>query len=114
MKRKTCAYNRLKEIKKRKTLRGKQRVVLLMNSVSKRTVVLLNPSLFYFFIPFFKKNRGRPFKTTSVDILVLINYCGFLTAFFCRVTAVCASNLPFIEAPVCILIPVFPKIIPSK
>ncbi len=32
---------------------GKQRVELLMNSVGKRTVVLLNPSFFYFFNPFF-------------------------------------------------------------
>jgi hypothetical protein len=44
---------RLKEIKKRRALRGKQRVELLMNSVGKRTVVLLNPSFFYFFNPFF-------------------------------------------------------------
>lgn len=44
---------RLKEIKKRRALRGKQRVVLLINSASKRAVVLLNPSFFYFFNPFF-------------------------------------------------------------
>jgi len=44
---------RLKEIKKRRALRGKQRVELLINSVSKRTVVLLNPSFFYFFNPLF-------------------------------------------------------------
>ena len=44
---------RLKEIKKRRALRGKQRVELLINSVGKRTVVLLNPSFFYFFNPFF-------------------------------------------------------------
>jgi hypothetical protein len=44
---------RLKEIKKRRALRGKQRVELLTNSVGKRTVVLLNPSFFYFFNPFF-------------------------------------------------------------
>jgi len=44
---------RLKEIKKRRALRGKQRVVLLMNSAGKRRVVVLNPSFFYFFNPFF-------------------------------------------------------------
>ena len=54
---------RLKEIKKRRALRGKQRVELLIypvgqtsygvNRVGKRTVVLLNPSFFYFFNPFF-------------------------------------------------------------
>ena len=44
---------RLKEIKKRRALRGKQRVELLINSVGKRTVVLLIPSFFYFFNPFF-------------------------------------------------------------
>jgi len=43
----------LKEIKKRRALRGKQRVELLINSAGKRTVVLLNPSFFYFFNPFF-------------------------------------------------------------
>jgi hypothetical protein len=45
--------SRLKEIKKRRALIGKQRVELLMNSVGKRTVVLLIPSFFYFFNPFF-------------------------------------------------------------
>jgi hypothetical protein len=44
---------RLKEIKKRRALRGKQRVELLINSAGKRTVVVLNPSFFYFFNPFF-------------------------------------------------------------
>jgi len=44
---------RLKEIKKRRALRGKQRVELLINSAGKRTVILLNPSFFYFFNPFF-------------------------------------------------------------
>lgn len=49
-----AAHNiRLKEIKKRRALRGKQRVVLLTNRVGKRTVMLLNPSFFYFFNPFF-------------------------------------------------------------
>ena len=42
---------RLKEIKKRRALRGKQRVELLINSVGKRTVVLLNPSFFTSLIP---------------------------------------------------------------
>ena len=45
--------SRLKEIKKRRALRAKQRVELLTHSVGKRTVVLLNPSFFYFFNPFF-------------------------------------------------------------
>jgi len=56
---------RLKEIKKRRALRGKQRVELLMNSAGKRTVVLLNPSFFYFFNPFFVIRhswRHRDFK----------------------------------------------------
>jgi len=44
---------RLKEIKKRRALRGKQTVELLTNSAGKRTVVFLNPSFFYFFNPFF-------------------------------------------------------------
>ena len=44
---------RLKEIKKRRALRGKQRVELLINSAGKRTVMLLIPSFFYFFNPFF-------------------------------------------------------------
>jgi len=35
---------RLKEIKKGRALRGKQRVELLTNSAGNRTVVLLNPS----------------------------------------------------------------------
>lgn len=49
-----AAHNiRLKEILKRRALRGKQRVEHLINSVGKRTVVLLNPSFFYFFNPFF-------------------------------------------------------------
>ena len=55
---KTAANIRLKEIKKRRTLRGKQRVELLMNSVVKRTVVLLNPSFFYFFNPFFVSSNN--------------------------------------------------------
>lgn len=42
---------RLKEIKKRRALRGKQRVEHLMNSVGKRTVVVLNPSFFTSLIP---------------------------------------------------------------
>src|ERR1700733_4151661 len=45
--------SRLKEIKKRRALFGNQRVELLINSVGKRTVVVLNPSFFYFFNPFF-------------------------------------------------------------
>jgi hypothetical protein len=43
---------RLKEIKKRRALIGKQRVEPLMNSVGKRTVELLNPSFFTSLIPF--------------------------------------------------------------
>ena len=50
---------RLKEIKKRRALRGKQRVELLMNSVGKRTVVHLNPSFFYFFNPFFVSGQAK-------------------------------------------------------
>jgi hypothetical protein len=59
---------RLKEVKKRKALRGKQRVELLMNSVGKRKVVLLNPSFFYFFNPFLvsvnalHSARGREYR----------------------------------------------------
>jgi hypothetical protein len=41
---------RLKEIKKRRALRGNQTVKLLINSAGKRTVVLLNPSFFYFWL----------------------------------------------------------------
>ena len=42
---------RLKEIKKRRALIGKQRVEHLTNSAGKRTDVVLNPSFFYFFNP---------------------------------------------------------------
>ena len=49
----TADNSKIKEIKKRRALIGKQRVELLINSVGKRTVVLLNPSFFYFFNPFF-------------------------------------------------------------
>jgi len=42
---------RLKELKKRRALKGKQTVELLMNSVGKRTIVLLNPSFFTSLIP---------------------------------------------------------------
>jgi hypothetical protein len=45
------AHIKIKEIKKRRALIGKQRVELLMNSVGKRTVVLLNPSFFTSLIP---------------------------------------------------------------
>ena len=61
---------RLKEIKKRRALRGKQRVELLMNSAGKRTVVLLNPSFFYFFNPFFVMRhawRQCDFKLCSIE-----------------------------------------------
>ena len=50
---------RLKEIKKRRALIGKQRVELLTNSVGKRTVVLLIPSFFYFFNPFFVSSKHK-------------------------------------------------------
>ena len=49
---------RLKEIKKRRALIGKRTVVQVTNSVSKRTVVVLNPSFFYFFNPFFVSYNG--------------------------------------------------------
>jgi hypothetical protein len=45
--------------------------------------------------------------TTPTDL-------GFVTVFFSRVTAVCASIIPFIDAPVSILIAVPPSIVPSK
>ncbi len=74
MKRKTfvarsraAANIRLKEIKKRRALFGNQRVELLTNSVGKRTVVLLNPSFFYFFNPFFvMENRRATVLTQTV------------------------------------------------
>jgi hypothetical protein len=53
----TAANIRLKEILKRKPLFGNQRVELLINRVGKRTVVLLNPSFFYFFNPFFVSRK---------------------------------------------------------
>jgi type IX secretion system substrate protein len=58
---------RLKEIKKRRALRGKQRVEHLINSVGKRTVVLLNPSFFYFFNPFFV--IGNPLRSEQTTQL---------------------------------------------
>ena len=57
-----AANIRLKEIKKRRALRGKQRVELLTNSVGKRTVVLLIPSFFYFFNPFFVMRNCFPLR----------------------------------------------------
>jgi hypothetical protein len=59
---KTAANIRLKEIKKRRALRGKRRVEHLINSAGKGTFVLLNPSFFYFFNPFFVISH---FKTTE-------------------------------------------------
>ena len=56
---------RLKEIKKRRALRGKQRVVVLTNSVGNRTVVVLNPSFFYFFNPFFV--MGKAMRNQNVN-----------------------------------------------
>ena len=50
---------RLKEIKKRRALRGKQTVELLINSAGKRTVVVLIPSFFYFFNPFFVSGNAE-------------------------------------------------------
>ena len=48
-------------------MRGNQRVVLLMNSVGKRTVVLLNPSFFYFFNPFYVCNNNKTNHMTSIE-----------------------------------------------
>ena len=39
---------------------------------------------------------------------------GFVTVFICRVTAVCASNLPFTDAPVFAATIVLASTIPSK
>ena len=61
---------RLKEIKKRRALRGKERVELLMNSEGKRTVVLLNPSFFTSLIPSSlceTRVRHRNFKQCIFD-----------------------------------------------
>jgi hypothetical protein len=58
---------RLKEIKKRRALRGNQRVELLTNSVGKRTVVVLNPSFFYFFNPFFVTSNAMTTVQPSTD-----------------------------------------------
>ncbi len=64
-----AANIRLKEIKKRRALIGKQRVELLTNSAGKGTVVVLNPSFFYFFNPFFvrcnPKRRHNRQQTNS-------------------------------------------------
>jgi hypothetical protein len=57
--------SRLKEIKKRRALIGKQRVELLINSEGKRTVVVLNPSFFYFFNPFFV--IGNPWAASRLQ-----------------------------------------------
>ncbi len=57
---------RLKEIKKRRALRGKQTVELLTNSEVKRTVVVLNPSFFYFFNPFFVIGNPFALRTNGV------------------------------------------------
>jgi hypothetical protein len=56
----------LKEIKKGRALRGKQRVGLLINSAGKRTVVVLNPSFFYFFNHFFV--TCRPKEQTDLSV----------------------------------------------
>jgi hypothetical protein len=60
--------SRLKEIKKRRALRGKQRVEYLINGVGKRTVVTLNPSFFYFFNPFFV--IGNPLRSEQTAQLI--------------------------------------------
>ena len=54
-------------------MRGKQRVVLLMNSAGKRTVVVLNPSFFYFFNPFFvMRNVNRAMNKL---FLLILTFC---------------------------------------
>ena len=58
--------------------------------------------------------KKRLQNAAAFPIFYFDHYCGLVTVFVCNVTAVCASILPFIEAPVCMLIPVAPKIIPSK
>ena len=64
---------RLKEIKKRRALRGKHPSADgLMNSVGKRTVVVLNPSFFYFFNPFFVIGNFKIMRT--IAILLLTTY----------------------------------------
>ena len=41
------------------------------------------------------------------------SYRGWVTAFICRVTAVCAYSLPLMDAPVCMAINDFDRMIPS-
>lgn len=48
-----AANIKTKRNQKKKGFESKQRVEHLINSLGKRTVVLLNPSFFYFFNPFF-------------------------------------------------------------
>ena len=45
--------------------------------------------------------------------LIFLLY-GFLTTFFCNVTAVCASSLPLIDAPVFMAINVLSRMVPTK
>jgi len=70
---------RLKEIKKRRALRGKQRVELVINSVGTRTVVLLNPSFFYFFNPFFVMRNNLAALLTRT-VLILFGFFGIANA----------------------------------
>jgi hypothetical protein len=64
----TSDNTKIKRNKKRRALRGKQRVELLMNSVGKRTVVLLNLSFFYFFNPFFVSGHAMTtVQTLTID-----------------------------------------------
>ena len=60
-----------------------------------------------------KKEATRMGRFFS-DILILLNYYGFVTALPSRMTAVCASALPRYDAPVFKVIAVHDIMIPSK
>ncbi len=63
---------RLKEIKKRRALISKQTVVQVTNSVGKGTIVVLTPSFFYFFNPFFVSGHAMETAYTLSLLLDLL------------------------------------------
>ena len=60
---------RLKEIKKRRALIGKQRVVVLINSVGKRTVMLLIPSMLWARLKNDIADRHESHQSLSLTVL---------------------------------------------
>jgi len=86
--------SKVKRNKKRRALRGKQRVELVINRLGKRTVMLLNPSFFYFFNPLFvmrhawdsanlKHCARNSEKINQSNMIKIILLCLFSNVMFC-------------------------------